>query len=92
MTAHKKHRKHDLKDAAHVETRYIEKPFSAVTKIVPAQKKSKKNHPKPEMHASTRAHEYEYSPSIDRSKGVGAKLQRAIPRKIARQQQKSHYL
>ncbi len=89
MTVHKKHRHHDLKDPANVETRYIEKPFSAVTKIVAPTKKSKKNHPMPKAQTKPRAHEYEFSPTIERSKGVGAKLQRAIPRKIARQQYKA---
>ncbi len=81
----RKGRPHDIKDRIKFETQNIEpihvdRPAGDSTTI---NKKLVKHMKK---QASQRAHEYEFSPSIERNKGVGAKQQRAIQQKVSLQQ------
>lgn len=79
-TQKKRHRPHDIRDRAIVETQRIEKakPSNSTQTKNSTHKatKSKSNRHQPHTHA------YEYSQPIERSKGVGAQLQRAIKQKI----------
>lgn len=81
MTTQKKRRPHDLKDAANVETRWIEK-IKTVEATPPKTKKEVKKTPKTKYRSP--AHEYELSPTLEKLKGVGARLQGAIKQKIDR--------
>ncbi|HSX19536.1 MAG TPA: hypothetical protein VLG38_00240 [Gammaproteobacteria bacterium] len=77
--AHKKHRHHDLKDPANVETQWIEKqnPHSTIPTEPPAPAKVKHANVKREER-KLHEHDYEPNPSVARTKQSSTKREHFV--------------